>query len=90
MSAEIVKNRNFFKAPKYVLAHFEDDDEVEIVPKDKVVNFEILKEFMEDTSKKLKIKAKFMVRNGNKKVEEIYEGAILDINGKKIFLMKYY
>lgn len=51
MSAETVKSRKD-KIPKYVLAHFHDDGEMNIVPKEKILNVNVLREFLEDRKKK--------------------------------------
>ena len=80
MSAETVKNRRV-KIPKYVLAYFHEDEQVNIVPKEKIVNVDVLKEFSNDRSKKLVVKAKFLVKNDRKGEEQIYEGDIIDVNG---------
>ena len=90
MSAEIVKSRKF-TIPKYVLAHFYDDGIIDIVPKEKIVNVDVLREFIGDRSKKLVMQAKFFGHNEDgKKEEEIYEGEILDVNGKQFFIFSVF
>ncbi|XP_066934133.1 transcription factor SPT20 homolog [Clytia hemisphaerica] len=80
MSAETVKSRKD-KIPKYVLAHFHDDGEMNIVPKEKILNVNVLREFLEDRKKNLVVKALFFGRDKDgKKLEEIYEGRILEVN----------
>ena len=83
MSAEIVKQRKF-ATPKYVLAYFPEDEEMDIVPKEMIKNVEVLEKLSEsnDSTKKFFVKAKFIVVKDGKKQEEFFEGEIIDVNGK--------
>ena len=81
MMADIVKSRSQFKIPKYVLAYYPSDRTTCVVSKSKLLNEDVLKEFMkhpvapENIEEGVKIAVRF--KNPVTKKEEIYDGYLI-------------
>ena len=89
MPLEIVKQRKS-AIPRYVLAYFEDDSCTNIVTRDKIVNQDEVRKFLQDPSIEKKVEATFIVDDDGKKTEVNYEGILLGADGKFYFIIAAY
>ena len=84
MMVDIVKPRSQFKIPIHVLAYYPSDRTTCVVSKSKLLNEDVLKEFVkkpvapENIEEGVKIAIRF--QNHVTKKEEIYDGYVIVVN----------